>query len=550
MNSKLFICSAIVGLVSTSCMDDNYDLSDIDTTSRIAVNDLVIPVNFSEVHLSDIISLDENSDIKIVKIDGVDYYAVTRSGDFDSKSITIQAPVAKAPDLESKNATLYSVGGVYTIPEMGDDFTFSCSDVDKSIAEIRIVEVSGLDFTIQFNTPSLSAGTYENVRLRLPKGMKGSATAGTYDAGSGVWTIPSLPVSAAGIAKATFTSKGIDFTANEFSYSNPKFEFTSNFSILGAELKAEGTTVEFSVDFTLSELDVTSFSGKISYEIEGMDIAPINLGDLPKFLQGEETNIALANPLICLNTTNPVAGDKLSFSAGLTLTANRDGETSKSFTSEDFTVGYGSANGFYNTVLSPEKPSYVPEKFEGFDWFAFPGLGSLLAGNGLPASLDVYVNNPRIPEQPVDNFVLGRKLDGVIGSYELFAPLALESGSTIVYTDIKDGWNEDIEDMVINVLTLTATATNNTPLDATLTIYPLGVDGKRLSGVELTSSELKSGEPNLPLTFTLKGEIKNLDGIEIVAIVKSASSLTLSPDQTIDLKDIRVKVNGYYQKEF
>lgn len=39
-------------LLLTSCIDDNYDLSDVDTTSRINVNDLVLPVNIDPINAS------------------------------------------------------------------------------------------------------------------------------------------------------------------------------------------------------------------------------------------------------------------------------------------------------------------------------------------------------------------------------------------------------------------------------------------------------------------------------------------------------------------
>ena len=92
-------------------------------------------------------------------------------------------------------------------------------------------------------------------------------------------------------------------------------------------------------------------------------------------------------------------------------------------------------------------------------------------------------------------------------------------------------------------------ATNNTPLDATLTIYPLDTEGNRISNVSLTSTDLKAGSTDQEVTFTTTGTISNFDGVEIVARIKAVDSQTLSPNQTLLLKNIRVKVNGYYQKE-
>lgn len=553
MNLKLLFCSATVGLMVCSCFDDGYNLDDIDTTSRVDVKDLVIPINFDAVKLSDIIKIEDDSAIKEISVNGKTIYAVSRTGDFDSDPIYIEAPSADSPNLESKQAALVGTDGIYVIPQTGNDFTFSCNNVDKSIIDIYNVKVTPLEFTIQLNTPTVSASAaYDNVKIQLPKGMEGTATNGSYDTATGVWTLSELPVTN-GVAKAVLSVVYVDFTKNDFTFVNPKFEFNSNFSIIDGELKVSGenqpSLIDFSVDFSLGKLEVTSFSGKIKYEIEGMDIETVSLNDLPSFLKGEDTNIELANPLICLQNTNPVAADKLTFSAGLSLAALRDGVASNEISSDIFTIGYDlGPNGMYNTVLAQSKPDYVPEKFSNYNYVEFKGLGSILSGKGLPQAISVNAVNPQLPEQTVSDFELGRTISGVHGSYELFAPLSFTDNTSIIYSDTKDGWNKDIEDLVIDRLTLTATATNETPLDAQLTIYPLGVDGNRLSGVSLTSNQLKAGA-TAELTFTLQGEIKNLDGVEFFATVKAGSKETISPEQSIVFENIRVKVNGYYEKE-
>lgn len=51
-------------LLLTGCIDDNYDLSNINTTSEVKVDGLIIPVNVKDVTLNSVIDLDENSDVK------------------------------------------------------------------------------------------------------------------------------------------------------------------------------------------------------------------------------------------------------------------------------------------------------------------------------------------------------------------------------------------------------------------------------------------------------------------------------------------------------
>lgn len=543
----LALFSAAFGLLATSCIDDSYDLSNVDTTSRVDVVDLQIPVNFDEVTLSDVIKLDGEDDIKIITIDGENYYAVTRSGDFDSDPIYIKVPEATTPTLESKEVMLSKGSdGYFNIEELGNDFTFSCYDVDKSIVEIEQVKVKDLDFTIYFNTP----GTYTNVELRLPLAMTGSATVGTYNPETGIWTIPSITV--AGRTKAVYTATSIDFTKNDFSFSNHHFDFTSNFSILSGKIAADGTTLDFKIDYELSDLEVTAVTGKIKYEIEGMEIKDISLENIPNFLKGDGTNVTLANPLLCLSTTNPVAGDKLYYESALSMTANHEDGSSKTLVSNVFTIKYNDGEGPYNTIFSPNEDideNFIPAGYENnYQWVEYADLGTILAGNGIPKTISVSAENPMIPEQPVKDFVLGRNIPGVIGNYELFAPLSLEAGSTIVYTTTEDGWGEDVGYLTVNALTLTAVGTNNTSLDAQLTIYPLNAQGQRIPGAQFSSTTLPAGATE-PITFTLNQTITGLDGVEFVATVVSQDEKILSPDQTIVFKNIRARVTGYYERE-
>lgn len=554
MKLRLLLCTAALGTMLVSCFDDNYNLSDIDTTTEVAVKDLVIPVNMDAVYLSDVIKLDDDSDIKTDRFeegpDGMWYY-IDREGDFSSDPIFIKSPYFTAPSLQSKTATLVAIDGTFPIPPLGNDFTLKCDDIDESLVDLTKLTVSGIDFSITLNTIGLNEGHYSNLNLQLPKGLSGTTNTGSYDASTGVWTMPELPI-VNGVAKAVFSAKSIDLTALDFTYANPHFELSTTFGVIGGSLtvsNSAGQLVDLSIDFSLTNFNVTSFDGTIKYKISGMEVESISLSSLPDFLQGDETNITLVNPLICLQTNNPIAGDKLRFSAALTLTAQRDEMPDNVFTSNAFSIGYGSANGLYNTILSPEQPQYIPGRFDGYTWCAFPGLGSLIAGNGIPRSIGVRIDNPEIPEQQVKDFELGRNLDGVTGVYELFAPLALQAGSTIVYSDTKDGWNKDIADLTVTTLTLTANATNNTPLSAQLTVYPIDTEGKRIEGVTITSNELASGKADSELTFTLNGELRNLDGVEFVARVVVADNKPLSSGQSIVLKNIRAKVSGNYKKE-
>ena len=74
-----YVATVPMLLLLTSCIDDNYDLSDVDTTSRINVNDLVLPVNIDPIRLGDVIEIDDESRIQVVNLNDKEFYALVQN---------------------------------------------------------------------------------------------------------------------------------------------------------------------------------------------------------------------------------------------------------------------------------------------------------------------------------------------------------------------------------------------------------------------------------------------------------------------------------------
>lgn len=573
----------VLAVMATSCIDDNYDLSDIDTTSRLQVSDLTLPVNMDDVTLGDIITFDDNSKIKPVTIDGSEFYALTQSGDFKSEGIYIKKVSVAAPTLPSVTETLNLLPGSraaatqirYSIGEMGNDFSYTASDLDSSIDALYAAGVEPLTFGVSFSAPEASTIAtgiaLENVTIAMPKGLTATASTGTYDAATGLWTIPSVTVSGTS-ATASLTATAIDLKANGATAGNGRLSFNSQFRVKSGELTIEPNlqaasvpqTMKFTIDFTLGNLMVNSMSGRLSYKLNGMHIDPISLSDIPDFLSGDGTNIALANPQIYLGLNNPVADNRLIYSTGLRFSAIRGGRTDYTCSPDNgpISVGYNyGVAGPYNFVLAPSQDGLsTPGAFaNGLQYVKFSGLKDLLAApagsqvKGLPEAIDVELVDPQIPTQDVQNFTLGRTLQGVNGAYEIVAPLALTDGSVVVYSDREDGWNDDdIDAITITRLRVTADVTNNCPVSATLSAYPIDVHGNRIPGVEIkTVKPLAANSADQPIEIEMTGTVTHLDGIVYEAtLTGSSSGRALSPSQTIVLRNIRATVSGYYDKEF
>jgi len=591
MTYKFLGVFAAMAVVASSCIDDNYDLSNIDTTTRVQVNDLTLPVNIDAVMLSDIITFDEDSKIKPVTIDGKEFYALSESGDFESDQIFIEKVTAAAPILSPTEETLSQITGAlpraieaapselsitYDIVRMGNDLHYVAENIDPAIDELYSARVEPLTFSVHLealNMGSLAERMYfTDLVISMPKGLTATTTVGKYNPEAGIWTIPSYDVNGS-TADATLTATAIDFAANGCKIVNHGLTLDSEFRVESGHLTLEPKIVDgvpsqlpaninFRVSYTLKDLTVNNLSGRINYKLAGMDIEPVSLSDIPDFLSGEETNIDLANPQIYLQVNNPVAGNNLDCSTGITLTAIREGSPSQSFSPDNgaFIIGHNRGEaGPYNFVLSPDNNGLTtpPDYATDLTFVKFSNLSALIASpaesavKGLPQSIGIHLDDPQIPSQNVDGFELGRYIDGVKGKYELMAPLAMREGSVVVYSDREDGWNdEDVDAITITKLTASCTVSNNCPVAAVLSAYPIDKNGNRIAGVEVKSTTIAANSADAPLDIVMTGTITHLDGVVYEArLMAGDSGEVLAPSQTIVLKNIRATVSGYYEKE-
>ncbi len=578
INHLLTGTSALLALGLTACVDDNYDLSDIDTTTRVSINDLVVPANIDDVTLGDIITFDEESRIRAVTIDGKTFYALVESGTLDSDPIHVKNVNADAPDLTPKEKMLDQVGSgsagsaTYKIEDMGNDFSYEAYDIDDAIITLDAANINPLKYNIYFDALNVSANDvdieYTDLVIQVAKGMTATTTVGRYDAATGLWTIPSHHASGSS-STASLTATAIDFTVNDASITPQRtFVFNSEFTVLSGRMTVtsrSGATLpsqlRFKTSFSLNDIVVNSFDGTLNYHLENLNIDPVNLDDLPDFLSSEGTSIHLANPQIYLNLNNPVADDNLRYESGMSITAVRPNYRDLTFPLDNgtFTVGYDhGTDGPYNLVLSPsDKGLNTPEGYTAnLSHHPYTSLSDILAVNdndgtlGLPEKLDINIIDPQVPLQAVRNFALGVDIPGVKGKYDFIAPLDLTGNSLITYSEVRDGWNDETLDAtVITKLSLTTTATNGTPLDAILEATPIDIDGNPIKGAVVKSNKLEANTTT-DVVIELTGEIRHLDGVILKATVRpDEDHRVLEPSETIKLANVRARITGYYEKE-
>lgn len=558
--------------VLSSCIDKNYDLSDIDTTTEIKVTDLVIPINLDEVTLGDIISIKEGSELRKVTINGETFYAVDKSGEFFSEKIHIAEFQAPAPVVTSSVISytgLPSTGGIdvkFPLNQIAETTVdYEASDIDASIVSISALFIKPVVIDIRFSSADYSHMDFvslTDLNIDFLKGLIVDADASgnvIYEPDSGQLNIKKLQFGKDGTVTVTLPVNGIKNLERAFN-ANHELSIKEQIVVNKADINiksAQGlpSNISITIDYIFPEFDFIGFSGVVKYDLEGISIAPVVLNSLPDFLAGEETNLVLANPQIYLSLNNPMASYNLSFQTGISITPIHDydagPEASLMLDKGFFEVS--AAGGTQNFVLSPEKPSNIPADFEqNISWEPFTALSSVVEGPGIPKELTLDIVNPRVPEQKVDHFMLNTDLDGVVGKWEFLAPLAMKEGadSKIVYADRKTGWNdEDVDAIKISKLVLTMTVDNNLPLNAVLSGSPLGLDGNAIPGVSIKPVDLKANTTGQEVELSVKGTVTHLDGFEFAATVTSSSGVVLSPSQTLKLHNIRCRVSGSYIKK-
>lgn len=555
-----------------SCVDDKYDLSDIDTTVQVKVNDLTIPVNLDAIELKSI--LEEGDEIKIV--DG--QYAITEDGDFNSSPINIGAvniasqefnPTAiNVPYVPAAVAVAGGTAGHFPIELEAQDFKFTATDIPSEITGVTALG-GDLEFIFKFHLSGITSIAkrveLQDLVLQLPKGLRMTDVAGgRYDPQTGIAEIPAKEVQGEELT-LTLEADRVDIETMDavFNAEAHSLEVSGDFYVKSGSIaiaKADllpGTTptqLQLTVNYVIPDFSVSTFSGRVKYTIDGVDISDVDLSDLPDVLTQEGTNISIVNPCIYISLVNPLGRYGLTAQTGMKITSYH-GDEGKEYELNDpgfFTIIAGGETGKSSYCLSPVDPTVKLAGYESAIHVPFTELSKVLSGAGLPSRLGITLVDPNVNDQPVVDLPLGSDIGEVSGSYSFFAPIALSTGSKIVYSDVADGWgSEDLDHITIKELHVRASIACEIPLALDAMAYPIDKDGNDIDGVKIEGAKLTAGSEPQTVDIHITGEIKGgLDGIRYEVTATAGSDETpLKPDMKIIVTNLRPSVSGYYEKE-
>ena len=595
----LLLATAATMAFTTSCVDENYELADMDTTVGVSINDLTIPLNIESVTLDKIIDIEDNSRIQRKVVNGKEIYAFVEEGEFNSSRIEIPSFTAKSHGIapiestldfqlatsgaDAREASSRSAQPICIFPVKTNSTTsFSESGTaDPAIISISKISTEGsYNMHISVNDPNLTKVVgkvyFNNFKLLMPKGMDAEFSltyngnkediTSRYTSTTGVLDISDMVIGVtnydmvltAEIASINFDNAGgdISFTNGEFSYEGEIKVLEGEIAIYAEDININSSladipqTLAYKCTPTISDIKVTSVTGEIRYDIEDINIDPVKMNDLPDLLTQDGTNIVLANPQVYLELNNPMWNYGIKAEAQIGLTAKRNkGENKEALSG---LIEITDENNFF--CLAPNVNMPKEELHAGFEsakMIAFNGLSTILSGDGLPEEIDINVIKPEIPQQKVVDFKLeGQNLDAVHGKYIFFAPLALGEGSLVSYKDTLNEWyDETLEKLEISKVKINASVKSEVPANMEISIIPIGTNGKPINGVTASKVSIEATDSSQPVEFVIVGSIRNLDGIIIDAKLTNSNGEAISPDNNITLDNFKVTVSGKYIDE-
>lgn len=602
---NLILPALAAALCCASCVDSDYDLNDINTESRFYVTGLTVPINMEPVKLDIMLDISDDSDIQ--KDEAGNYY-FRKDGLFFSDPISVKKITLKKPEIEFDGKVAISMrlneetkqkmlqyagdktmGQILSDPALmqllgitaetevvnlnlqtastATDIKLNATGID---AHVRSIETLGLDATVlgiavKVNglEDALQPFAINALKIELPKGLIATAAPGTtYDPAKGLLTpvggsfaldndfVADLSLGLTGINYNQLQEPGtkvFDPERHTFTYSK-SCSASGNALLRIKDLKSsakvadilaleqEGAvTYECNIGFA-HDLTVSEFKGEITYSMDDVLMDPVSVGNIPDLLRESGTNIDLMNPQIYLCVENNLSEYGIQLNTQLEVTGNNTITAPLAISQDEST----------DLVLAPTNESLF---HSGFTFQPTPELRGIVGSNEgetFPELLFVRLIEPQVPCLALQkSFPLGVEVEGIGGTWEFYTRLSLTDKTRIKYTKEWDDWgSDDLDGLTINDAVVTATLQKDVALDAESLEFILeGNEGS------LRGTTALVGDASQKIVINLKGgPVSEIQGATVNVRMKGTNK-DLNKNQQIKIADLKVTVNGYYDRE-
>lgn len=568
-----FLFFAVMGMAS--CVDDQYDLSkDVDMTVTVG-GDLTIPgSNTEEITLKKIFDLEDDSNVQ-PDVNGD--YVLSQEGSSTSSGVTIDGVTVSSDEIDVDGSNAYlSFAYNSMVPDMtvsdevneGNSFKID-TEITPDVVALRKAQVNmpirfGMHFQGNAGTLYLKKGfalTFPAYMTLITTDPKVEVQVGE-DVNKLVFK-EDTPIqrNAQLVVEATVTA--IDFEK----LSEKDMGLTTRGHLyIEDDMRAVGTSYINTAEFRgTNEINLTLTT---DVDVEGMDIYraeamvdpqvnisvdPVQIQNLPDFLDDEDVSISLNDPRLFVKVTNPTP---VAINLTAQLTPVKDGTVLT-----DKTVQIGSETVAASQILIPANVTDYQiciHRTDSEEGIVADRIVSVPDLNNLIEQIPDEIRMEPVEAKAVQEFAeidLGGDYY-VETSYRLETPLQFNEGTEVIYSDQLDGWGGDMDDYDFKEAVVSLKSTNGIPLEMVMTVDAIDADGNVLSGVTATvEGNIAAGTPEQKTESELKITLKSsdtealhrLDGLKYRVSAKTTAAVagtTLNENQTLKLDDIRIQIKG------
>lgn len=300
------------------------------------------------------------------------------------------------------------------------------------------------------------------------------------------------------------------------------------------------------VRIMVGTMGTTQVTGRFNKE-EEVNISPITLDNLPKFLSNKEVELDVDNPLVRLTLYNEVPAN---IELNAEIKASVGGETTgmlnvgRAYGTKPICFdGAGSSSIWVSRKALAEIPDTVKENI------VIEGIGDLI--RRVPEKVDItafaYTNDEETVELSLAHEYR------VIPSYELYAPVKMGPNMKIVYEKDAIDLSSSLKHVEADAITLSTDIRNNIPLNITLSVTAFDEKGNELKSILYTMPEdvPPLGSKHADITIRNKQgvqELKKIDSIRIKAVAEMTDEMVgsyLNVNQNLKLENIKLTIKGY-----
>ena len=637
MNAKAYFYYVVLGFALGSlsligCADSNYDLSDVDKTIAIGSEDgFELPVNSTtEMVLGDLLDIEDNDVIQVAG-DG-SYYFTRGAGEEDiepAMPVVDEIPLVQVSsendyDYDIMDVEEARVSGFADIADASTGtgrpiYTFSFSSYEQiaDVLDIALAKLkAGVNVDLNFSDDlKMNVGNIEKLELDLPDffdvDFESRYNDDVFDFEKSTNTLKFKNLTEEGV-HLKIVLHGLDFNKGKTPDAHECYllfhpddvelkgsiwldvQYTdANRSRSNETLAQAQEELVIHCHSSINEtVMLKSATGNFTPEISlGENLGEFEINNLPDFLEGDDVHLNVSNPelRIWIDSNMDIQGlvneakIKAVDASGKEVVIDVD---TKALRIDPHTGFEKDANGdsLKSTKTSIVVVDAMPTGIEAVPhtYYCTPKSGKLsdllytipkkVSFDCVAAADETYVGTINLGYK---NGETKEPWYVIQPSYEVYAPLAFNEGSAIVYRDSITGWNKDLGDIKLSkgaTVVINADVINSIPLDLKLHAHALELAGAETwSKLDQKYIDVKITDENGNEDFKVKaGSASNVESTHIVVtitqredgafqkidgITYSASALASddpgkqgiilnNKTQTLQVENIAIKVKG------